>query len=194
MHPDELQYPAIYFEGKIYFLERADSRTASYFGGPFQGAIGGLRHGPRQLHHVATINGDAFEPLWHVKGGGSLRLMYGMCYDGCILRYRNSATAIEVLELQPTSSAADWPYPEYPAYLPYFPLRLQRRASCSLEQFAQLACQPVEPLPGEAIVLVPASSLLGMSLWGPSGDAEGVQIVFRCDLTHRMVSAYNHCA
>ena len=38
MHPDELLYPALFHEGHAYFLERSDSRTASYFGGPFEGS------------------------------------------------------------------------------------------------------------------------------------------------------------
>jgi hypothetical protein len=194
MHPDDLLYPALFHEGQAYFLERSDARTASYFGGPFEGSIAGLRHGPRQLHHIATVNGDCFEPLSHLIGGGSLRLLYGICYEGCRLKYRYSPTAAEILEMEPTTSNTDWPYPDYPTYLPYFPLRLQRRSACSFQQFSELACQPLDIVSSEVVVLVPASPVLGMSLWGPSGDGEGVQIVFRCDLADRTVAAYNHCA
>lgn len=194
MQPDDLLYPALFHEGVAYFLERSGSRTASYFGGPFEGAIVGVNHGPRRIHHLATINGDCFEPLWHVVGGSTLRLIYGMCYDGCRVKYRNSAAQTEVLEMEPTTSDADWPYPDYPAYLPYFPLRLQRRSKCSLEEFSELACQPLDAQPAEALIIIPASPSLGMSLWGPSGDAECTQIVFRCDLAKRTVEAYNQCA
>jgi hypothetical protein len=193
MRPDELVYLSLFHEGVACFLERAEARTASYFGGPFQGSITGVRHGPRRLHHIATINGDCFEPLWHLVGGGSLRLLYGMCYDGCRIRYRNAATETEVLEIAPTTSSSDWPYPDCPAYLPYFPLRLQRQSKCSLREFSELACQPLKAVSSEAIVLVPPSPLLGMSMWGPSGDAECAQIVFRCDLAKRTVEAYNQC-
>jgi hypothetical protein len=193
MGPDELLHPALFHEGQAYFLERSEARMASYFGGPFQGSITGVRHGPRQLHHIATINGDCFEPLWDVIGGGSLRLLYGMCYDDCRLKYRTSATTAEVLEMEPTASDTDWPYPDYPIYLPYFPLRLQRRSPCSLEEFSELACQPLGAKSSEVIILVPPSPVLGMSLWGPSGDAEGPQIVFRCDLANWSVAAYNQC-
>src|SRR5262245_45476408 len=117
MHPDELVHPTLFYGGEAFFLERCQTRTASYFGGPFEGSVTGVKHGPRQIHHVATINGDCFEPLWHVVGGGTLRLMYGICYEGCRLKYRNSAVATEVLEIEPTVSKNDWPYPEYAAHL-----------------------------------------------------------------------------
>jgi hypothetical protein len=61
MHPDELLYPALFHEGHAYFLERSDARTGSYFGGPFEASITGIEHGPRPLHHIATLNGDCFE-------------------------------------------------------------------------------------------------------------------------------------
>jgi hypothetical protein len=194
MHPDELLHLTLFYKGEAYFLERSQVLTASYFGGPFEGSVCGIRQGPRRLHHIATINGECFEPLWHVVGGGTLRLMYGMCYEGCRMKYRNSATQTEVLEIAPVISTKDWPYPEYPAYLPYFPLRLQRRSKCSLQQFSELACQPLGTVSSEAIVLIPPSPVLGMSLWGPSGDAEGTQIIFRCDLANGTVEAYNQCA
>jgi len=193
MHPDELLYPALFHEGHAYFLERSDTRTASYFGGPFQGSITGIEHGSRRLHHIATLNGDCFEPLWHIVGGGSLRLLYGMCYNGCRLRYRNSATTVDLLEMEPTASASDWPYAEYPSYLPYFPLRLKRRSKCSAQEFSEASCQPLEVISSEVLILVPPSPVLGISLWGPSGDAECAQIVFRCDLAKRTVEAYNQC-
>ena len=153
MHPDELLYPALFHEGHAYFLERSDSRTASYFGGPFEGSTTGVENGPRPLHHIATLNGDCFEPLWHVVGGGSLRLLYGMCYSGCRLKYRNSANAVELLEIKPTNSTSDWPYPGYPSHLPYFPLRLQRRSKCNVQQFLEASCQPLEVASSEVLVL-----------------------------------------
>lgn len=193
MHSDELLYPVIFHDEQAYFLERSDTRAASYFGGPFEGSITGIRHGPRQLHHIASLNGDSFDPLRHVVGGGTLRLLYGMCFDGCRLKYRNSATGLEVMEMEPIASTSDWPYLDYPTHLPYFPLRLQRRVGCSLEEFSELSCQPLALAPSEVLVLVPPIPVLGMSLWGPSGDAECAQIVFRCDLAKRTVEAYNQC-
>ena len=88
MHPDELCYPAVFHDGQAYFLERSEVFTSSYFGGPFEGTITGIRHGPRKLHHVACINGDCFEPLREIIGAGTLHLLYGMTYDGCHLAQR----------------------------------------------------------------------------------------------------------
>jgi hypothetical protein len=193
MHPGELKYPAVFHEERAYFLERADALAASYFGGPCEESITGMGYGPRRLHHVATLHGDCVEPLWHIVGGGSLRLLYGMCYEGCRLKYRSTSTGVKIMEMDPVTSTADWPYADYPAHLPYFPLRLQRSAVCTWEEFAALSCQPLARADGEAIVLVPPSPVLGMSLWGPSGDAECTQIVFRCDLAGRTVEAFNQC-
>jgi hypothetical protein len=122
-----------------------------------------------------------------------LHFLYGICYDACHMKYRSSAASVEILEMTPTTSVADWPYPNYPAYLPYFPLRLQQCSQCSLEEFLQLSCQPIDVATSEVLVLIPPSPVLGMSLWGPSGDGENTQIVFRCDLTKRAVETYNQC-
>lgn len=193
MRPDNFLYPALFHDGQAYFLERSDARAGSYFGGPFEGSIVGVKHSPRPLHHIATINGDCFEPLWHVIGGGSLKLLYGMCYDACHLKYKTSAAEVDILEMTPTTSAEDWPYSDYPRYLPYFPLRLQKRSKCRLEQFLELSCQPIDLAKSEVLVLMPPSAVLGMSLWGPSGDGENTQMVFRCDLAKRTVEAFNQC-
>jgi hypothetical protein len=193
MHPDDLKYPAIFYEGISYLLERSDAHGASFFGGPFLGLSKGLTHGPRRLHHIATIHGDCFDPLRYLVGGPFLRLLYGICFECCELTYVNSANDVHIAEMHPRESAADWPYPEYPTYLPYFPLRLSRQIKCSLEKFSGLSCQPLEAEESEAIVLVPPSPVLGMSLWGPDGDSECAQIVFRCNLKTQAIRAYGQC-
>lgn len=193
MLPDKLLRPALFHEGQAYFLEPSDVHSGSYFGGPFENAITGVKHGPHPLHHIATLNGRCFKPLWHVIGGGNLCLLYGICYDACHMKYRTSAAGLEVLEITPKTSSADWPYANYPTYLPYIPLRLRQRSQCSLEEFLELACQPIDVAESEVLVLIPPSPVLGMSLWGPLGDGENTQIVFRCDLAKRTVEAFNHC-
>src|SRR5262245_19542790 len=188
MHPDDLIYPAIYFRGEAFFLEKTEVRAPSYFGGPDGSEVYGVEHGPRRLHHIATINGDCFDPLRHVIGCCELRLLYGMCFSGCELKYRLGAVKTEILEMSPTISDPDWPYFDFPTYLPYFPLRLRERSGCSLEEFSELSCQEIEAEEEEAIVIVPPSGGYGISLWGPSG---GAQIVFRCDLERRIIRATN---
>jgi hypothetical protein len=194
--PDDLLYPAIFHAGKAYFLERSTKRQASYFGGPIDPAVAftGVQHGSRRLHHILKIDGDCFQPMWHVPGGHHLHLVYGMCFGGGNITYRSKLYEIEVLEMNPAESSEDFPYHCYPDLLPYLPMRLQACVDCTLEEFSQVSCQPLELISSEAIVIVPPSPVLGMSLWGPSGDAEGVQIVFRCMIErHGIVMAANQC-
>jgi hypothetical protein len=122
-------------------------------------------------------------------------LFYGLTYSGCTLRYcKTSASSMELLEMEPTSSSGDFPYPDYPTLLPYLPLRIAKTHRCQFSEFSELSCQPhwqVEP--SSLVVLVPPSPILGMSLWGPSGDAEYVQIVFECDVARGIIRAFNQC-
>lgn len=193
MQPDKLLYPALFHNGEAYFLERSDIHTGSYFGGPTEDAITGIKHGPRKIHHIATLNGHCFKPLWDVIGAFELKLLYGMCYSGCHMKFETSVPVVEVLEMTPKVSDASWPYSDYPTYLPYFPLRLQQSSKCTLEKFLKLSCQQINVAEHEVLVLIPPIPVLGMSLWGPSGDGENTQIVFRCDLTKQTVEAYNQC-
>ena len=109
------------------------------------------------------------------------------------LSYRNSLHELAILEMTPRSSTENWPYADYPTYLPYFPLKLGRRVPCTLKGFVGFSCQPPRKTKADVIVIVPPSPVLGMSLWGHMGDAEGVQIVFECDLIEETVKAYNKC-
>ena len=151
MPAEELLYPAIFHQGTGYFLERANNLTASYFGGPSGGSLTGVSHGPGRIHHIATINGDCFEPLWHVVGGCTLRLLYGIRFDGCQMKYRNSLSSTEITQMSPTASSDNLPYPDYPAYLPYSPLKLRQSTKCNLEDFCKFAAQPLKTTPSEAL-------------------------------------------
>jgi len=193
MQPKKILYPAIFHDGHAYFLEQSDTHTGSYFGGPIEESIMGVQHGPHKIHHVATLTGHCFKPLWDVIGVLQLKLLYGIRYSGCHMKYQASSGGLKILEMKPKTSHENWPYPDYPAQLPYFPLRLKQCSKCSLEKFMAFSCQPIEVVSSETLVLVPPSPVLGMSLWGPSGDGENTQIVFRCDLAKQTVEAYNQC-
>ena len=84
----------LFHDGACTALVRAATPSASYFGGPFGGSVGGKAHGPRRLHHVATISG--------------VPLLYGLRFDGCRLRYRYDDAGVEILELDPPESSEDW--------------------------------------------------------------------------------------
>jgi hypothetical protein len=193
MQPDDLKFPALFHEGKVWFLKRAEEHTGSYFGGPFEGEVRVSDVPVRSLHHIATITGRCFEPLRHVIGGGTICLFYGITHSGCRLQYRVLASDIELLQLDPEAPLEGWPYPNYPAYLPYFPLELDRVVDCEFEEFCELSCQRLEHPGSDALIIVPPSPVLGMSMWGPSGDMECVQIVFRYSLESHIVDAFNQC-
>jgi hypothetical protein len=193
MSPDDLQLPVVFYDGSAYFFERADTWSPSHFGGPSDVTVSGIEHGPRRLHHIATLGGRDL-PIG--KFGLQLPLIYGLTYSGCHLTYRKvPGSSIELLSLQPTTSSDDFPYSDYPALLPYLPLRISKTQRCGFGEFSQFSCQPDWRIdPAAFIVVVPPSPILGMSLWGPSGDAECVQIVFECDVSKGVIRAFNQCA
>lgn len=194
MQPNELIFPAVFCKGVAYFFERADRWTSSFFGGPSEVQVSGLPPDSAPLHHVVTFGCKELPCLGSF--GLRLSLFYGLRYSGCRLECRKSETfALEVSDLSPATAQPDWPYPSYPAYLPYVPLRIARTLRCDFRAFSELSCQRQWQVSPEAlIVIVPASPVIGMSLWGPSGDAEGVQIVFECDCSRAKFRAFNQCA
>ncbi len=193
MLPEQITYPAAYFDGHACFFERASIPSSSRIGGASDIKFSGFVHGPSPLHHIVTLGSDAL-PGIEQKGFASLSLFYGMCFDGCSMTYEvRDAIRYHLLELDPSESSDDWPYPEYPDLLPRVPLRLAKRIPCSRDQFSELLLQQDKIKADELIVVVPPLSDLGMSLWG-DGDEEGVQIIFRCDLQTRRVRAYNQCS
>lgn len=193
MLPHEITHPAAYHAGNAYFYEWGATHSPSYFGGPSPVKFTGVKHGPRSLHHILTLNGQHIgldEPNF-----SELPLFYGLCYDGCVMSYElESRSACRLLELKPTESASDWPYEHYPQLLPHAPLRLSKRTPCSPEQFSACLLHPTEINPQEATIVVPPVFDLGISLWGPAGDAGGVQIIFRVNPATRTVHVHNACA
>jgi hypothetical protein len=192
MHPDDLLFPAAFHNGFAYFFERSDRWSGTRFGGPSEATISGKEFGPKRLHHVATF-GPRELPIGKFMSG--LPLFYGFCFSGCAIAYRReSSSTVKLLELGPTDSTDDFPYTGYPELFPYIPLRLLRKTACDFREFSKLSCQPNWNVdPEKLIILVPPSPVLGVSLWGPSGDAECVQVVFQCDITNGTVAAFNQC-
>jgi hypothetical protein len=176
--------------GTMVSFERAASHSASWFGGPLEQSLSGAQHGPKPLHHIATL-------ALHQLGASArnfvstIPLLYGLCYDSCDIRYRMvGSTKLELVEMSPSASLENWPYPNYPPLLPYVPLRLGGKRRCSYAWFADRFPNMPEPQPSELVVAVPPPASVGMSLWG-SGDGDGVTIVFECDLQGGMIRSYN---
>jgi len=215
MLPEELHYPAAYFDGHACLYERATTFSSSYFGGAphFPYKFTGRSFGPRPLHHVMKLHSGIL-PGIEKKGFSELTFFYGIHYDGCVMKYEilpppestfleiedslsvasetgskigfpDLSSECHVLEMEPVQSSGNWPYPGYPDLLPYVPLKLADRIPCCPEEFQGLILHGDEVKPEEVTVVIPPMYDLGISLFGHSADAEGLQLVFRCSLENK---------
>jgi hypothetical protein len=183
-----------FYKGTRYSLTPAGTIEFSAFGGPSETKVSGIRHGPLPLHFLGRLSGAEFVPL---RGSNvhNLPLLYGICYSGCLLKYRvESEGEVKILELRPTKSAKGFPYEDYPRMLPYVPLQLSKKERMSYAKFAASFSNFPDTQSAELVVVIPPPASVGVSLWGKWGDAEGVAIVFECDLNNRTVQAYNVCS
>jgi hypothetical protein len=133
----------------LYIFERAERRAHSQFGGPLSSEFIGQPFGPKPLHQIACLRELHIAALsqCHLN---ILPLIHGMHFDGCRLSYRVEYDhKINVLSIYPASSLDNWPYANFPPFLPYVPLRPQDILSASYEEFAM----PLEP--AELTVAVP---------------------------------------
>ena len=194
MQPDDLKFPVVFLNGVASFLERTDNWSCCWFGGPSEVQVHGMPDASVPPHHILTLGCREFPVLG--KFGLHLSLFYGIRYSGCDMVCRKRDTFnLEISRMSPAPAEPDWPYPHYPHHLPYFPLRVARKLECDFETFSGLSCQPGwDVSPAAMVVIVPASQVIGMSLWGPSGDAERTQIIFECDLSQGAYRAFNQCA
>jgi hypothetical protein len=184
------------FDGiATYSFGRTEKHASSVFGGPMECEITGKRFGPFRLHHIARLSENQLPVLGSHRYVFELPLIYGMCYGGCRLAYQfEERYDITVLNLSPKKPSDDWPYKDYPPILPYVPLAVTKRKKQSWSQFAaEFPNMPVDQ-PSDLVVVVPPPMTVGVSLWGREGDAEGVAIVFECDLDAKRVTAYNVCS
>jgi hypothetical protein len=196
MDADSLEFPAVYFEGMAFILEPSMSfrgPSAGYFGGPTEAKFTGITRGAAGLHRVLTLQPSAIPALAECYLP-VLPLFYGLRYSGCEISYSFSRSSeCRIIGLDPRRSSEDWPYVGFPEILPYFPLRVKKRFACSARIFSKLSWQGVSPKPKTMMVIVPPPPVGGVSLWGRSGDLEGVQIIFECDFGKQTVKAYNQC-
>ena len=107
MFLEKLSHPVAYYHETLYLYKRTRRSTRSYFGGPSDTRVSGLIHGPRALHHIMTIKEQAVPPI--ADGFFStIRLLYGMCYDGSVLKYEISDHGdCRVLEMTSCESTPD---------------------------------------------------------------------------------------
>ena len=98
------------------------------------------------------------------------------------------------MELSPRTSLADWPYEGYPEQFAGRPVELGIRKRIGRKQLATLTCQGLDDQAADDLVaVVVPSERLGVSLWGESGDAEMVEVIFQVDPETAIVSVSNQC-
>jgi hypothetical protein len=187
----ESKYPLAYYQGKLKTFRRGNEYTLSYFGGPKQSRISGLSHGPRSLHHIATVNG---RDLGLSKFGiSTVPFYYGMCFDGCEIEYTTHYSGdVKIEKMEPNESSTNWPYPSYPEFLPYFPLELDSTYDVSKEQFKERVWADLDD--DEMVFVVPTNPDLNFSMWGPDGDASGVELLFFYNPSKEYMRAQNACS
>jgi hypothetical protein len=182
------------FDGKhTYCFGRAEKQSFSVFGGPMDYKISGKRPIPDRLHQIALLNHNDLPILGPPRYVFGLPLLYGMRYSGPDLTYKFEHSDVTIL-VSPGKVTEDWPYRDYPPLLPYVPLVVTKRKKQSWRQFVADFPNMKNEQPSDLIVVVPPPMTIGVSLWGREGDAEGVAIVFECDLDEKKVTAYNVCS
>lgn len=100
----------VYANGRKFIVNRSNSRSASWFGGPGSDeVIEGLRVGPRRLHHILTLNHGEFG-IQSLRFGFKASFYYGLCFEDCELEWQRTATsAIRITSLDPRKSGKEWP-------------------------------------------------------------------------------------
>jgi hypothetical protein len=183
-----------FHDDAVYKFVRADTYSASVFGGPLRAKLSGRAFGPKPLHHIARL-GACDMPALVGHQLFDLPLIYGMYYCG-LQSYRvEYGHDIQLLYIETATPAEDFPYPDFPPLLPYLPLKLQAEPSReSYTEFAERFPNMPERQRAELIVAVPPLATIGLTLWGDDGDGEDVTMVFECDLKNKIVSAYNVCS
>jgi hypothetical protein len=145
------------------------------------------------LHHIARLFPRDI-PALESSFLYNLPLIYGLAFGGCQLKYQVlSSSRVKVLALTPRRSSSDFPYEQYPVLLPYIPLSVSEKRRMPYHAFAAEYPNMSDAQPSELLVAVPAPASIGVSVWGRWGDAEGVTMIFECDVKSAIVNAYNVC-
>jgi hypothetical protein len=181
------------FDGTAtYSFVRQEKQSFSVFGGPNEGKLLGKRFGKVKLHQIAHLSASHL-PTLRDTYVHDLPLHYGLRHDGGGLTYQFQGDDITILQLEHKTPSDDFPYKDYPPLLPFVPLAVSKRKKQSWKQFAAQFPNMPDHQPSDLIAVVPPPMTLGVSVWGKWGDAEGVSMVFECDLKTKRVTAYNVC-
>ena len=80
-----------------------------------------------------------------------------------------------------------------PDFHPCFRI-VEEHSEMAIDSFSEYVMQGAELENDNALVLVvPPNPIMGVSMWGPSGDAEEVQVIFNYNTEQGTMTAYNAC-
>jgi len=194
MTSDNLRWPAVFTGNTAIYFEPTVEFGSAYLGGPLDQEFTGVPFGSEPLHRIFTFSPAGLpQPKGH-NLQGRISLFFGMRYPGCQLSYEVpvsrgvNAQYVKDFErttvltgIHPVRPDPAWPYKNYPVLLPYARMKEVRRVSMEPETFAESHIHQGLPelTNAELCVVVPAISSLGISMWGPSGDDSGQQVIFR---------------
>jgi hypothetical protein len=165
------------------------------FGGPLDLSVRGFPTNRRPLHRLLTLDLRDSRLNISLPGATMLHLLYGFAYDCCLLDYQVvSDSEVRVIEMTPRRPTRNWPYEDYPEHYAVRPVALRDRKPISDKNMTRLTWQGLDAEAAEQLVIVvrPSNSF-GVSLWGESGDAEEVEVIFRVSPETGRVSASNQC-
>jgi hypothetical protein len=181
------------FDGKsTHAFVRHEKHSYSLFGGPHEGKIIGPHFPSARLHQIALLSHNHL-PILAETSVYDLPLHYGLQHNAGALFYSFDRSDLTILKMDHSEPCDDFPYRNYPAILPFAPLTVGRGVEQTWRQFASQFPNMPRKQPCELIVVVPPPMTLGVSIWGKWGDAEGVSMVFECNLNAKQVNAYNVC-
>lgn len=183
----------VYHSGTVTPLVQSLRHSTSWFGGPLEREVTG-ENLAKPLHHLATIHLSHFNAHGAPRSVWQLPLVHGLFYDSGLLRYDfKDSRSISITSGVLGEPTPNWPYRGYPELLPFIPMEAGMPVKESWEAFCERAPNLPGEQPSEMIVLIPPPAAIGFSMWGRSGDAEGVTLVFECDLKTQAVTTYNVC-
>jgi hypothetical protein len=166
-----------------------------YLGGSLDLCVRGGPKNERPLHRVVTLDLTDSRLDVHIPAVNRLPLLYGFVFDACTLKYEIlSDHEVRILEMAPRTSSDDWPYENYPEQFGVKPLAFGPSRKMSRKKVRELTCQGLDAnAPDQLVVVVTPKEDFGVSLWGPEGDAEMVELIFQVDPASGVVSVSNQC-
>jgi hypothetical protein len=190
-HPIIIAWQGGLWQGSI----ALGDRYRHTFGGPLDLSVRRFPTNRRPLHRLLTLDLRDSRLNISIPGATMLHLLYGFAYDCCLLDYQVvSDSEVRVIEMTPRRPTRNWPYEDYPEHFAVRPVALRDRKPISDKQMTRLTWQGLDAEAAEQLVIVvrPSNSF-GVSLWGESGDAEEVEVIFRVSPETGRVSASNQC-